>query len=118
MSAGGCGGTTLPGPCRPRAFAMNTAICPRVSGEFGQKFPPPHPAVIPESASASTNWKNGWSGGTSPKVGPIGASLTTRLHQTSTEPKYCGVGKTPCSTRSTSEFPVMFLKAKSRGTTL
>ena len=39
---------------RPTSFARKTAIWPRVTGSFGQKFPPPHPAVTPAAASAST----------------------------------------------------------------
>ena len=53
-----------------------TAICPRVSGLSGQKLPEPHPAVIPEAASASMNRKNVCVVGTSPNEAAGGAALT------------------------------------------
>src|SRR4051812_16328548 len=45
----------------------NTAICARVTELFGQKFPPPHPALTPLRATRTMKLWNGFDGGTSRK---------------------------------------------------
>jgi hypothetical protein len=49
----------------PMAFRRKTAICSRVTGARGQKFPPPQPAVTPASTIASIQGAKGLEQGTS-----------------------------------------------------
>src|SRR5262245_323391 len=54
--------------------STNTAVSSRVTVCWGQKFPPPQPAVTPRRASSSIQRQNGLLAGTSPNAGvPQGA---------------------------------------------
>ncbi len=59
------GGGTQPAPCSARS--RKAAICARVTGSFGQKLPPPQPAVTPLRKSFSMASWNMWLPGTSRK---------------------------------------------------
>src|SRR5262249_38161974 len=83
-SAGDCSECFSHGHSSPSAFERNVAICPRVRGASGQKFPLPQPPVTPVEASASTNWKNGGGVGTSANVAVTGAGATSRVQLTCT----------------------------------
>ena len=51
-----------------KALTRKTAICARVTCWFGQKLPPPQPAVTPSSANCSIQFAAKEPTGTSPKV--------------------------------------------------
>src|SRR6187200_1444688 len=80
------GGGAYETPCS--AFRRKTAICDRFTGEFGQKFPPPQPAVMPSVETVKMESWNGLISGTS-KNSPGG--VYTRTNALNSGPVGAGV---------------------------